>query len=70
MENLNKKRYYKAVRGVQPYALHCSAREAYTMGYILENVSPCSKAEYLAARAAGANSYADALEIWERRCGR
>lgn len=67
MNNPNKKRYYTAKRRGVVYALHCSVHEAQCLGYMLEDVQPCSKAEYQAAREAGACCYADALEIIKYR---
>lgn len=66
MENLNKKRYFTAYRGVLPFALHCSVREAQLLSYTLQDIQPCSKAEYKIARDSGARSYADALDIKNR----
>lgn len=67
MSSFNKKRYYTAKRNGVPYALHCAAHDANRLKYVLEDVQPCSKAEYQAAREAGARCYADALEIIKYR---
>lgn len=67
MSSFNKKRYYTAKRNGVLYALHCAAHDANRLKYTLEDVQPCSKAEYQAAREAGARCYADALEISKYR---
>lgn len=67
MKNFYKKGYYMAKRHGVIFALHCTSRDAQLLSYTLEDVQPCSKAEYQAARESGARCYADAMEIMNHR---
>lgn len=63
MSDSNKKAYFTANLGTRNFALHCSQSSALLLKRELENIIPCSKAEYRSAREGGASSYADAMDI-------